>query len=78
MTTKNVIEVDARGEVCPVPLMQAVAAMKKADGDAIIEVLIDYAPALDTIPTQCARLGWDLTVEETGSPEWKLTLVKKS
>lgn len=78
MATKNVIEVDTRGEICPFPMMKAVEAMKKAGNDAIIEVLIDHAPALDTIPTQCARLGWEWTVEETGSPEWKMTLTKKA
>jgi TusA-related sulfurtransferase len=73
---KSVIEVDARGEVCPVPMMKAVAAMKQAGDGEIIEVFIDYAPALDTIPTQCTRLGWDYTVAATGDPEWKMTLTR--
>ncbi len=69
---KNVIEVDARGDVCPVPMMKA------ATNQDIIEVLIDYAPALDTIPSQCNRLGWDYRVDQTADdPEWKMTLTKK-
>ncbi len=75
---KNIIEVDARGDVCPVPMMKAVKAMKAATSQDIIEVWIDYAPALDTIPSQCNRLGWEFRVEQTtDDPEWKMTLTKK-
>ena len=76
--SKHVIEVDTRGEVCPVPMMRAVAAMKQADDSAIIEVLIDYAPALENIPTQVERLGWQYSLEQTGEPEWRMTLSRKA
>jgi hypothetical protein len=41
-------------------------------------VLIDHAPALDTIPPQAKRLGWQVEVQETGDPgpEWTITLLK--
>lgn len=71
------IEVDVRGEVCPVPLMRATDAMKKAQGEAAIQVLLDHAEALDTIPHQAARLGWDVQVEETSPLEWRMTLTRK-
>lgn len=76
---KHVIEVDTRGEVCPMPLMKAVAAMKQADPGAVIEVLIDYHESVETIPTQAERLGWNWHVEQTSQgPEWKMTLTKKA
>lgn len=76
--TQNIIEVDVRGEICPFPMMKAVEAMKKAKPGEMIHVLLDHAPALDTIPTQAKRLGWDWQVDQTGSPEWRMTLTRKT
>ncbi len=68
------VVVDARGEVCPPPLMMTTKALKAAGLDETIQVLIDYAPSLDTIPPQAKRLGWNVQVEETPGPEWTITL----
>lgn len=69
--------VDARGEVCPTPLMMATKALREAaDGEAVA-VLIDYGPSLDTIPPQAKRLGWDALVETTGESEWTITLTRR-
>ncbi|MBI4302600.1 MAG: sulfurtransferase TusA family protein [Chloroflexi bacterium] len=68
---------DVRGEICPYPMMKAVEAMKKAPPGETIEVYTDHAPALETIPTQAERLGFAYTIVETGSPEWRITLVRK-
>jgi TusA-related sulfurtransferase len=73
-STVNIIQVDARGEVCPTPLMMATKAMKAAAPGDVVQVLIDYAPSLDTVPPQARRLGWQVEVEETGAPEWTITL----
>jgi len=32
---------------------------------------------LDTIPTQAVRLGFSVEIQETGSPEWQITLTRK-
>lgn len=68
------MKLDVRGEICPYPMMQAVEALKKLSDGEILEVITDHAPALETIPTQGARLGYDATIEATGSPEWRITL----
>ena len=69
------IELDVRGEICPYPMMKAVQALKKlAPDDDGLQVITDHAPALDTIPTQAARLGFQTEIEETGTPEWRITI----
>lgn len=70
-------ELDVRGEICPYPMMKTVQALKKlkVDDEGLV-VITDHAPALETIPTQAARLGFTVEVEETGSPEWRLTLTR--
>jgi TusA-related sulfurtransferase len=54
-----------------------VQALKKLKADEIgLEVITDHAPALETIPTQAVRLGFMAHIEETGSPEWRITLTR--
>lgn len=70
-------KLDVRGEICPYPMMKTVQALKKLKpDDPGLEVITDHAPALETIPTQAARLGYAATIEETGSPEWRITLTR--
>ena len=70
-------QLDVRGEICPYPMMKTVQALKKlGPNDAGLEVITDHAPALDTIPTQAVRLGYSALIEETGSPEWRITLTR--
>jgi tRNA 2-thiouridine synthesizing protein A len=69
---------DVRGEICPYPMMRTVTALKKlSPNDQTLEVVTDHAPALDTIPTQAARLGFETAVEEVGGSEWRLVLTRK-
>ena len=70
---------DVRGEICPYPMMKTVQALKKLPKDALeLIVITDHAPALETIPTQATRLGFEVDIQETGSPEWQLTLRRKA
>ena len=68
---------DVRGEICPYPMMRTVTALKKlSEADRSLEVVTDHAPALDTIPTQAARLGFRTDIEEAGGSEWRLVLTR--
>ena len=71
-------QLDVRGEICPYPMMKTVQALKKlSSADLGLEVITDHAPALETIPTQAARLGYSAEIVETGSPEWRITLKRQ-
>lgn len=73
------MELDVRGEICPYPMMKAVKAMKEATKSRdTIEVITDHAPCLETIPPQATKLNFGVTIEEVGSPEWKITLTPKN
>ncbi len=70
-------KLDVRGEICPYPMMRTVSALKKLSGDEkVLEVVTDHPPALETIPTQAARLGFRTEVEETGASEWRITITR--
>jgi len=68
------MELDVRGEVCPYPMMKAVEAMQKLNGEDSVVVITDHAPCLETIPPQAPRHGYEVTIEQTGTPEWRITL----
>lgn len=79
MSLQQLQQLDVRGEICPYPMMKTVQALKKLKADDLgLEVITDHAPALETIPTQAARLGYAVDIEETGSPEWRITLTRES
>ena len=70
-------KLDVRGEICPYPMMQTVSALKKLSaGERALEVVTDHAPALETIPTQAARLGFRTDIEETGASEWRIMITR--
>ncbi len=69
------MRIDVRGEVCPYPMLKAVEAMRRSREQVV--VVTDHAPALDTIPPQAHRFGYECAVAETGSPEWTITLTPK-
>lgn len=68
------MNLDVRGEVCPYPILKAAEAMKKVKRKETVLVITDHAPCLETIPPQAARLGFQVAIEEVGSPEWEITL----
>jgi TusA-related sulfurtransferase len=58
-------------------MMRTVSALKKLTGDEqALEVVTDHAPALETIPTQAARLGFRTDIEESGASEWRITITR--
>jgi TusA-related sulfurtransferase len=70
-------KLDVRGEICPYPMMRTVSALKKLSADeGALEVITDHAPALETIPTQAARLGFRTDIEESGASEWLITITR--
>ncbi len=71
------MKLDVRGEICPYPMMKAAEGMKRLPDGEVLELITDHAPALESIPTQAERLGFAYEIEQTGNPEWKITLRKK-
>jgi tRNA 2-thiouridine synthesizing protein A len=70
-------KLDVRGEICPYPMMRTVSALKRLSSDeGVLEVVTDHAPALETIPTQAARLGFRTDIQETGASEWRILITR--
>lgn len=70
------MKLDVRGEICPYPMLMAVEAMKKLPEGEVLEVLTDHAPALESIPVQATRRGFEVKIEKIGDPEWRILIFK--
>lgn len=72
------MDLDVRGEICPYPMLKAVEAMRALPEGEPLQIYTDHPPCLETIPTQAARLSFQVEIEETGSPEWRITLTREA
>ena len=73
--TKPIV-LDVRGEVCPVPLVKTMEAMKSASHGQGIEMLTDFMPAVLVVTNAALKEGWDINIQNVGPKEWRLLLVK--
>jgi len=73
-------QIDIRGKVCPLTFVYTKLALEELNKDTILEVLLDFLPALKNIPESCKRqsIAELLEVKEIHSdkPEWLMILKK--
>ncbi|RNI15478.1 sulfurtransferase TusA family protein [Methanohalophilus sp. RSK] len=71
MTT---IEVDTRGETCPVPLVECRKALRKAaPGDEVI-VTGTHPASKKEIPMACESMGLEIIGIDEENDEWKIRI----
>jgi tRNA 2-thiouridine synthesizing protein A len=78
MDVKPTKSIDERGEVCPVPDVDAKRTLAKMKSGEILEVLIDYPLSKERIPANATKDGHEvLAIEETGNSEWRILVQVK-
>ena len=77
---KDSKQIDIRGKVCPLTFVYTKLALEELNRDTILEVYLDFPPALKNIPESCKRqsLAELLEIKEYHSdkPEWIMILKK--
>jgi len=77
---KDSKQIDIRGKVCPLTFVYTKLALEELNTDTILEVYLDFPPALKNIPESCKRqsLAELLEVKEyySDKPEWIMILKK--
>ena len=70
------MEMDLRGEECPLPTIKTIEAIKrlKEKGGETVTVMIDDAVCAADIPYQAGHLGYTVQSEVIGTSEWRITL----
>lgn len=59
-------ELDLRGDICPGPTADTLAALKTLPPGGKLAVITDYLPARQTIPRLAEQMGcsWQITEDE--------------
>jgi tRNA 2-thiouridine synthesizing protein A len=78
---KTIKKIDIRGRVCPMTFVYTKLALEDLNKGDILEVLLDYRPAVKNVPNNCKRQGIAeiLDIEEFSEEEtynWLLKLQK--
>ena len=69
--------VDARGEICPYPLIMTQRAMTARAPGERLKVLVDYPMSVEDIPRWAEGAGHRvLRVEKTDNAEWEIEIEK--
>lgn len=70
--------IDLTGEVCPYTFVYTKLNLEEIEPEQILEVLIDYPPAVENIPRSVKeqKLGEILSVNKINDREWKITIKK--
>ena len=78
MTLSKTRAIDLKGEVCPYTFMLTKLNLEEMSADEILEVTVDYPPAVENIPRSVRdqNLGEVLNVENLSKNLWKLTIKK--
>jgi TusA-related sulfurtransferase len=69
------IVVDCRGETCPVPLVEARKALRKAAPGDVVEVVGTHPSSKKEIPMAVEALGLEiLSIQGEEGEEWKIRI----
>ena len=64
------ITVDARGEICPIPLIKAKEAIKNLNGAGTVEVFVDNEIAVQNLK----KMGYGVEASKEEEKTWKVVL----
>jgi tRNA 2-thiouridine synthesizing protein A len=62
------VTLDLRGEVCPYTFVKTKLALEELARGAELRVLIDHAPAAQSVPRACREAGHDVLAIERLAP----------
>ena len=71
-------KLDIRGEVCPYTLVKSKLGVESIEVGQIIEIILDYPEAADSVPKAMLNYGNAvLKVEKINSKEWIIQIRKE-
>jgi TusA-related sulfurtransferase len=69
---------DIRGEICPYTLVKTKLAVEDIEVGQVLEVILDYPEAADSIPKAMLNYGNSvLKVEKINPKEWRIIIRKE-
>jgi TusA-related sulfurtransferase len=68
------VQVDCRGETCPVPLVEVRKALRKASPGDLIQVVGTHPASKKEIPMAVRALGLELVCVEGTPHDWRICI----
>ncbi len=68
------IQVDARGDRCPIPVIKAKKAIQELNGPGVVEILVDNEIAVKNVEKMAGYSGAACEAEKLSGQEFKLTI----
>jgi len=65
------------GDMCPLPLLKAVAAMKKLPADVALTVVTDHSCTVESIREHFTSRRCILEIHEAISGVWEITIIRQ-
>ncbi|MDY6821303.1 MAG: sulfurtransferase TusA family protein [Deferribacterota bacterium] len=69
-------EVDARGFSCPIPVVKTKKAMDENPNE-VLSVLVETETSKENVMRIAKHNNYEVTIEQVGDDEYRLTLVPK-
>ncbi|MFX1391638.1 MAG: sulfurtransferase TusA family protein [Promethearchaeota archaeon] len=73
-------KLDIRGKLCPMTFIYTKLALEEMNSGEILEILVDYPPAVENIPYSCKRQDlaelFDIKEIDSDKKFWQLILRK--
>lgn len=76
MNREKVRLIDLRGKVCPYPTLTTIQTLKEMVAGEVLEVILDYYPARQTIPALMEDLGFPCELEDGDQPIFRFVIQK--
>ena len=68
------IEVNAMGDACPIPVVKTLNAMKKLNGAGTVQTLVDNKTAVENLTRLAESKGCAIETEQLGEKEYRVTI----
>lgn len=76
----DIKKLDLRGKICPMTFVYTKLAIEELNKEDIIEVVVDFPPAVENIPDSCKRQSLaellEITEIDSHKKSWRLSLKK--
>ena len=68
------IEVNAMGDACPIPVVKTLNAMKELNGAGTVRTLVDNKTAVENLTRLAESKGCAIETEQLGEKEYRITI----
>lgn len=72
----KMIKIDATGEVCPVPVIKAKNALKKAKKDETVIVIVDNETSKENLEKMAKEMGFEYSSKDVNRDHYEVKIIK--